>query len=273
MSQQNSAMTSPAMPPEALPAPEVAVVTGAGRGLGRHLALELAAQGLSVAALGRKMVDLETLATETASNGGTVLPVLADVSDMAALRAAFDRIDAELGPVDILFNNAAVYPHRDFLDETPESFQHVMDINLGGTLTCAMLALERMVPRGRGRIINVATFAGNDPTYLASAYSVSKGACRILTKSMVRDLGDRFHDILINDWVPGALQTEMGLPDGTDPAVAAKWGVALALWHDQDLNGVTFDRDCEQLPVLSLKRRLFNKLTGRTKAPRRIPSL
>lgn len=273
MSQPNSAPASEIVPLETLPAPEVAVVTGAGRGLGRHLAQELATQGLRVVALGRKIEDLEALADETAGNAGTIVPMLADVSDVTELRAAFDRTHVELGPVDILFNNAAVYPHRDFLEETPESFQQVMDINLGGTVNCAMLALEHMVPRGRGRIINVATFAGNDPTYLASAYSVSKGACRILTKSMVRDLGDRFHDILINDWVPGALQTEMGLPDGTDPALAAKWGVALALWHDQDLNGVTFDRDCEQLPVLSLKRRLFNKLTGRTKAARRIPSL
>ncbi|APX14349.1 oxidoreductase (plasmid) [Tateyamaria omphalii] len=257
-------------PPETAPTPEVAIVTGAGDGLGRRLASELAAQGLRVAAIGRNMADLKALATETA---GTVVPIRADVGDVDALRAAFDRIDADLGPVDILFNNAAVYPHRDFLDETPESFQQVMDINLGGTLNCAMLALKRMVPRGSGRIINVATFAGNDPTYMSSAYSVSKGACRILTQSMVRDLGDRFHDIIINDWVPGALKTKMGLPDGTDPALAARWGVALALWHDQSLNGVTFDRDCEQLPVLSFKRRLFNKLTGRTPIPRQIPSL
>ncbi|WP_147114292.1 SDR family NAD(P)-dependent oxidoreductase [Tateyamaria sp. syn59] len=268
MSQPNSGIA-----PDTSPAPEVAIVTGAGRGLGHHLAAGLAAQGLRVAAIGRKLADIEALATETADLPGAITPVLADVGDVDALRAAFDRIDADLGPVDILFNNAAVYPHRDFLDETPESFRQVMDINLGGTMTCAMLALERMVPRGHGRIINVATFAGNDPTYMASAYSVSKGACRILTQAMVRDLGDRFHDIIINDWVPGALRTEMGLPDGTDPALAATWGVGLALWHDQSLNGVTFDKDCEQLPVLSLKRRLFNKVTGRTPKPRRIPSL
>lgn len=248
------------------PPPRIALVTGAGRGLGRALSLELAGRGLQVAALGRNRADLDTLATE--ADG--ITPILGDVADAQSLTQAFAQIDDCLGPVDTLINNAAVYPHRDFLEESPESFMATLAINLGGPAACAMLALQRMVPRGAGRIVNVASFAGRNPAHLSSAYSVSKGAALILTASMVRDLGDRFPDIIISDWVPGALNTPMGLPDGIPPERAATWGADLALMRDRDLNGATFLQDTEHLPIPSWKRRLFDKFSGRSQAPRRL---
>ena len=136
-----------------------------------------------------------------------------------------------------------------------------------------MLALERMTDTGFGRIINVTSFADINPTYLSSAYSVSKGACRILTRSMVRDLSDRFPNIVINEWIPGALQTKMGLETGLDPAEVAKWGTALALWRDPDLSGATFVKDVEHLPSLSLKRRLWNKISGQTVTARSLSNV
>ncbi len=247
--------------------PTVALVTGAGRGLGREMVLHLAAKGLKVGALGRTRADLDSLAAEV---GEAVLPLEADVADPGSLARAFAELDAAFGPVDTLINNAAVYPHRDFLDETPESFMATVQINLGGIVACSQLALERMTARGTGRIVNVATFAGDNPTYLASAYSVSKGAARILTKAMVRDLGDRFPDIVITDWIPGALNTGMGIPEGHDPAEAARWGVALALLHDPGLNGALFVEKAEKLPHQSLKRRIFYRLTGLGPKPRQL---
>lgn len=248
------------------PQARIALVTGAGRGLGRELSLKLAAQGVQVAALGRKRADLVALAAE--ANG--ITPIEADVADIQSLRTAFERIDETLGPVDTLINNAAVYPHRDFLEETPESFMATININLGGPAACAMLALDRMVARGHGRIVNVASFAGRNPAHLSSAYSVSKGAALILTQAMVTDLGDRFPDIVISDWIPGALNTSMGIPDGIPVEQAAGWGARLAMLRDRDLNGVTFLRDSEQMPPLSMKRRVFYKLTGQTPKPRRL---
>lgn len=242
----------------------IALVTGAGRGLGRELSLALVGRGLQVAALGRQASDLEALAGE--ADG--ITPIVADVADTQSLIAAFEQIDQTLGPVDTLINNAAVYPHRDFLDETPESFMSTININLGGMAACAMLALQRMVPVGAGRIVNVTSFAGNNPTHHSAAYSVSKGAGRILTASMVRDLEDRFPDIVISDWIPGALKTSMGIPEGIDPAEAAKWGAQLAMMRDPDLNGATFLEATEHLAPQSLKRRVFYKLTGRTLTPR-----
>ena len=246
---------------------KVALVTGAGRGLGRALVLELVARGMKVGALGRNAAPLESLAEEA---GDAVLPLVADVSDPESLTAAFARLDGAMGPLDTLINNAAVYPHRDFLEETPETFMDTLHINLGGPLAASMLALARMVPRGTGRIVNVGTFAGRRPTQLAAAYSVSKGAGLILTKAMVADLADRFPDIVITDWIPGALNTTMGIPEGHDPAEAARWGAALALWHDQSLNGALFVEQVESLPEQSLKRQVFNKLTRQSVTPRRL---
>jgi NAD(P)-dependent dehydrogenase (short-subunit alcohol dehydrogenase family) len=256
------------MAPKTDTKPKIAVITETGDGLGRHMAQRMAQKGLRVAVIVRCLKDMTSLA-ET-HDTGTILPILADISDAKALQDTFAQIDAELGTLDILINNAAFHPHRDFLEETPESFWDVMGVNLGSTVACTMLALDRMVPRGHGRIINVATFAGDDPTHLSSAYSVSKGACRILTKAIVTDLGDRFPNIVISDWVPGALKGQMGIPRDIDPEVTAPWGVALALWNDPDLNGATFVQDCELLPSLSLKRRVFNALTRSKIAPRRL---
>lgn len=245
----------------------VAVVTGAGGGLGRELCRALIAEGVRVAGIGRSALPLKDLAAEL---GEAFLPVTADVADPQAVEQAFRTIEANAGVPTILINNAAVYPHRDILDETPESFMRSVNINLGGVFNCCHAVLPGMVELGYGRIINLSTFAYIDPAPTAAAYSVSKGAARTLTKSLVADLGDRFPDIVINNWLPGLLKTQMGAPHGIDPADSAKWGVRLALWHDPILNGRLFDMDMEILEPVSFKRKILHKLTGRRRIPLRL---
>ncbi|WP_457771200.1 SDR family oxidoreductase [Phycobium rhodophyticola] len=221
-----------------------ALITGAGSGLGRALACELTNRGMVVAGLGRRADALN----ETAALAGeTFHPIPADVADIPALRAAFAQL-APLPPLTLLINNAATYPHRDILDETPESFLATMATNFGGTLSATRLALDHFVETGFGRILNVATFADIAPLPTASAYSTSKGAARILTRALKADLADRFPDIVITDWMPGMLATDMGIPDGLPAEHSAKWGAALALWHDPSLTGATFEQDREILP-------------------------
>ena len=245
----------------------IAVVTGAGAGLGRELSRNLIAEGVRVAGIGRSPAPLSDLAVEL---GNAFMPVTADVADPAAVARAFEEIKAAAGVPTILINNAAVYPRRDILDETPESFMQSVNINLGGVFYCCHAVLPGMVQRGYGRIVNLSTFAHIAPAPTAAAYSITKGAAQTLTKSLVADLGDRFPDIVINDWIPGALKTRMGIPDGIEPADAAKWGVRLALWHDPMLTGRLFDQDIEILEPISLKRKLLNKLIGGKRVPLRL---
>lgn len=240
---------------------DFAVVTGAGGGLGRALCAALAAKGVSSLAIGRKESDLRE--TAALSPDGRIAWAVADVADARAVEAAFARLDAEGRPATILFNNAAIYPKGDFLDAAPGEWMRSVEINLGGVVNCASSALKRMAETGRGRIINVATFADIAPISGASAYAVSKGAARIFTKALKADIWDRFPGIVVCDWVPGELATGMGRPDGISPARAAEWGVRLALMDHPGLNGATFFENRQQLPPRSLKKALLDRLLMR----------
>ncbi len=244
----------------------LAVVTGAGSGLGRAICIELAGRGFTVAGLGRRVAALEKTA---AAAGKGVHPVPCDIADPAAVRNAFETV-AALGDPILLINNAAVYPHRDVLEESGESFMETVAVNLGGTFNCSRAALEIMARTGKGRILNVSTFADLYPLPSAGAYSVSKGAARILTRSLIADLGDRFPGIVIGDWMPGQLATGMGIPDGLDPTVSARLGVELALRCDPDLTGTVFEMDTEVPQPRGLKRKIADALMLRRARPRRL---
>lgn len=245
----------------------IAVVTGAGEGLGRALSLELVARGMEVAGLARSAARLaETAALSAVPDRFHAFTC--DVAEDAQLALTFAAI-RQIAPVTLLINNAAVYPRRDFLDETPDSFMRTIAINLGGMAACCRHALDDMVARGAGRIVNVSSFADLAPIPASSAYAVSKGAGRILTRALVADICDRFPQIVINDWLPGVLNTRMGCPAGLDPALAARWGAELALMDDPGLSGSLWERDLELLPPQSLKRRLFNLVTLRRPPPPR----
>ncbi len=247
---------------------EVAVVTGAGLGLGRALSVELCARGCQVAGLARTSADLEATA---AASGERFTGIVCDVSDPEAVHEAFRNLRDRLGPVDILMNNAAVYPRRDFLDESAESFMATIGINLGGVVSCTREALSDMIERGQGRIVNVASFAGERPIAAASAYSVSKGAGQIFTRALVADLADRFPRIVITDWVPGPLRTRMGPPEGIAPERAARWGASLALMRDATLTGTLWEMDQEVLPPRPIRRRVLETLLGlKVRASRRV---
>ncbi|SFL28488.1 SDR family oxidoreductase [Shimia haliotis] len=242
----------------------VAVVTGAGSGLGRALAIELCGRGQRVVGLGRRS---DALAQTAALAGDRFTAMPTDVSDPEAVREAFAKMPA---PVTILVNNAGVYPHRDILDETTESFMQTVNINLGGMVACTRAALNDMGASGVGRIVNVSSFADIAPMPCSGAYSVSKGACSVFSRALVADLGDRIPGIVISTWMPGMLKTDMGLPDGLDPATAAKWGASLALNEDRSLNGTVWEMDREILPARGLKGRLKDVLMLRKRKARRL---
>ena len=247
----------------------IAVVTGASAGLGRALAIELTKRDMRVVGFARRKTALQ----ETARMAGPLFTgKMVDVADPAEVRKAFAIIEQSFGPVTVLINNAGVYPRRDILEETPESFAHTMDVNLGGTVACSLAALKGMSETGVGHIVNVSSYADLAPMAASSAYSVSKGAGRIFSRALVADLHDRFPDIIVTTWLPGMLATDMGLPEGLSPTTAAEWGANLALWHERSLNGVVFEQNHEVLPPRSLKRRLKDKVLRSAPVPRSLGS-
>ncbi|MCB5205527.1 SDR family oxidoreductase [Neorhizobium sp. T786] len=237
----------------------IVVVTGAGGGLGRALALELARRVRIVAGISRTAAHLHDNGLRP-KNPGRIVPFQCDVGNPEDVAATFDAI-RELGHISVLINNAAVYPHRCLLGETAETFMQTVAVNLGGVVSCSLCALDDMVRQGRGRILNVSSFADAAPLPGSGAYSVSKGAGRILTRAMIADVCERYPAIVINDWVPGRLATSMGTADGLEPGIAARWGATLALSSDPSLTGSVWERSTEVLPPRSLRRRAFDKLT------------
>lgn len=230
-----------------------AVVTGAGSGLGRALSRALCARGFIVAGFGRRA---EALAKTADGCAGRFDAVPVDVADADAVAIAINDAVTRHGRLALLINNAAIYPRGDFLSAPAGQVMAATAVNLGGVVACSHAALLHMAQHGHGRILNVATFADLNPMPGATAYSVSKGAARIFTRALIADVCDRFPGIVISDWMPGMLDTGMGIPDGLDPEKAAEWGVSLALETDPAFTGSVFEMDREVLPPRSLKRRL-----------------
>lgn len=192
-------------------AKKVAVVTGAGSGIGRASALALQAEGYDVAVAGRRVEELENTAGQGVAGGGRILPVPTDVSDPASVVALFEKTKAEFGRLDVLFNNAGMgAPPVDLEDLPAETWKQVVDVNLTGSFLCAQEAIKIMKaqsPMG-GRIINNGSISAYAPRPNSVAYTATKHAITGLTKSISLDC--RKYDIACGQIDVGNADTEMG---------------------------------------------------------------
>jgi NAD(P)-dependent dehydrogenase (short-subunit alcohol dehydrogenase family) len=189
---------------------KVAIVTGAGSGIGRATALALARAGAKVVAANRRVGDGESLVAEIAAAGGTALFVPTDVTRPAAIKRLMDHAVSELGGLDILFNNAGYQEPRVAIAETGEDvFDQVFHTNTRATWLGMKYALAHMAPRRSGVIVNCASASGlrNANTGL-SLYSASKAAVVSLTRSAALEYGPA---IRINAVSPGRVETPMML--------------------------------------------------------------
>jgi NAD(P)-dependent dehydrogenase (short-subunit alcohol dehydrogenase family) len=167
----------------------VALVTGGGRGLGRVIAGALAGADVAVGLVARTADELATAVDEIRSSGGVAASVAADVRDDVAATAAVEKLDRELGPVDLLVNNAGVSgPVGPTWDVDPGAWWDAVEINLGGALTCIRLVLPHMLARRRGRIVNITSRAGVFRWPTVSAYAVSKAAVIKLTENLASEV-------------------------------------------------------------------------------------
>ena len=168
----------------------IALVTGAGSGIGRAVSEALAAAGFTVVLAGRRPAPLEELAARIAQTGGRALAVAADVTEEASTRALFERVREEYGRLDLLFNNAGIAARAVPLEElTLAEWRAVLDTNLTGAFLCTQEALRLMkaqAPRG-GRIINNGSISAHVPRPLSAPYTASKHAILGLTKSTALD--------------------------------------------------------------------------------------
>ncbi len=187
---------------------KVAVVTGASGGLGAHFARLLAREGAAVAITARRTERIEALATELSGSGGKALALPLDVADAHAIGPTLDEIQARLGPIDVLVNNAGVGGEGLALELSIEDFDNTFAVNVRGTYFAAVEAARRMIAAGvEGRILNIASIASHTVLPGLSAYCGSKAAVAMLTKSLAREWARR--GIAVNALCPGYIDTDI----------------------------------------------------------------
>ncbi|MDQ3771088.1 MAG: 3-oxoacyl-ACP reductase FabG [Actinomycetota bacterium] len=187
---------------------KVAVVTGASRGIGRAIALGLAEAGADVAVAARTESDLDAVVTAIKERGGKAVAVPTDVTDRGALEVLMDRAIDELGGLDVVVNNAGgtrfVAPLTTL---RPEGWDKVMALNLDAVFHATQLAAQRMVERGGGSIIQIASVAGLQGAEGLSFYSAAKGGVRLMTQAVARELATS--GVRVNSIAPGWIATDL----------------------------------------------------------------
>lgn len=192
----------------------VAIVTGAGSGIGRAIALTLGKAGATVALAARSSTRLEAAAAELASAGARAMAVQCDVTSESEVVAMFDRVTAELGPIGVLVNNAGTLSSALVEDTTLADWQHVLDVNLTGAFLCTREAIRRMKPRKQGRILNVGSISATVPRPMTASYAASKAGLVGLSRAAAIEA--RQYGIAVGCLHPGNVRTEMR-QDMTDP--------------------------------------------------------
>jgi NAD(P)-dependent dehydrogenase (short-subunit alcohol dehydrogenase family) len=187
----------------------VALVTGAGRGLGRAFAGALAEEGFRVALTARTEPEIGAAVAEIERAGGRAIAIAGDVTDRQAVEHAVARTEAELGPIDLLINNAGVLTGGLVGTLDPDEWWQDIAINLRGPFLFANTIVRGMITRGRGRIINVASGAGTFGTETGSMYCVSKAA--LIRLSEIIALETTKHGIATFAIHPGTVRTPMNL--------------------------------------------------------------
>jgi 3-oxoacyl-[acyl-carrier protein] reductase len=186
-----------------------ALVTGAGKGLGKAIAIALAAEGVNVALVSRTEEDLISVAEELKAYNVKTAIAIADVSDMDAVNLAVAKVKSELGVIDILINNAGVGAFGKFMDLEPAKWKQIIEINLLGVYYVTRAILPEMIERQIGDIINVSSTAGKNGAAVTSAYSASKFGLIGLSESLMQEV--RKHNIRVSTMLPSTVATDMAI--------------------------------------------------------------
>ena len=185
------------------------LITGAGKGLGRAMAIALAQEGVNVGMIARTEADLLKVSDELAQFNVRTAIAAADVSSIDSVNTAVAKIKAELGAVDILINNAGIGVFGSFLELEPAQWEEVIKVNLLGVYYVTRAVLPEMIERKTGDIINVSSTAGQRGAAITSAYSASKFGLIGLSESLMQEV--RKHNIRVTTLTPSTVATDMAI--------------------------------------------------------------
>jgi len=226
---------------------KTAIITGAGRGIGRATAIALAKEGVHIGLIGLNMSNLEKVAAELSQYDVNVSAAVADVTDLETVTHAVEHIKSDLGTIDILINNAGVAKFGGFLELTPEEWEKIIQVNLMGVYNVTRAVLPGMIEHKTGDIINIASSAGQKGAPVTSAYSASKFAVLGLTESLMLEV--RKHNIRVTALTPSTVVTDLAIDTNLVK------GNEESVMHPEDLADLI-------VSSLKLNRRVFVKTAG-----------
>lgn len=198
-----------------------AIITGAGKGIGRAIAIALAEEGVNIGLVARTEADLQKVAAELVQYGVKTAIATADVTDINAVNVAIATLKSALGAVDILINNAGIAAFGSFMELEPAKWEEIVKVNLFGPYYVTRAVLPEMIERKTGDIINVSSTAGKNGAAVTSAYSASKFGLIGMSESLMQEA--RKHNIRVSTLVPSTVSTDMAkdlkLTDGNPDRV------------------------------------------------------
>ena len=219
-----------------------ALITGAGKGIGKAIAIALAKEGVNVILLARTQSDLDEVAQNIKTYGVQVQTLIADVSDINSVNTAVEKALSQFKTIDILINNAGIAAFGKFLELEPKAWENIIQVNLMGTYYVIRAVLPNMIERQTGDIINISSTAGLNGNALTSAYSASKFAVLGFTDSLMQEV--RKHNIRVTALTPSTVATNMAkelkLTDGNPDKVMQAEDIAELIIAQLKLNRRVF---------------------------------
>lgn len=225
-------------------APRVALITGASRGIGAHIARSLAEQGWSIAALARSQEALTDVSAFIQDAGSQVLPLVAEVTDVEQVEAAVARVIEHWGKIDLLVNNAGLIEAEvDLWEADAEQWWQVLETNVRGPFLMSRAVVPAMIAAGGGRIVNMNSGSGTRESPVLTAYTASKSALARITGGLAKSGAE--HKIFAFDLAPGVVATDMtasmkmhqGRTEWTDPDAVTGLVSALASGELDEYSG------------------------------------
>jgi NAD(P)-dependent dehydrogenase (short-subunit alcohol dehydrogenase family) len=234
---------------------QTVVITGAGAGIGRALAVGFVGRGAHVVAISRSAQGLEET-RQLCSGPGSFESHVADVTDAPELERLFRNVVSERGGIDLLVNNAAVYPREALHQMSVATWSEGVATNLNGVAHGCRAAIRAFPLKRAAVILNVGSFAHLGPEPASTLYCATKAAVGAFTRALAVELAAERSRLIVNEWIPGRYRTRMGVSTGDDPALAFER--LLSTWQASKMGpgGRTFAGNREVLPPRSLRSRI-----------------